>query len=346
MISGSGVETPRAAGGPARHVPVLREEVLNVLGPREGGLYLDATFGAGGYSEALLEKRSTRVLAIDRDPMAIEGGADLVRRAAGRLCLVEAHFAELEHVARRLGFGDFDGVVLDVGVSSMQIDDPERGFSFQKDGPLDMRMDRRGPSAADLVNTAEEKTLADILFWFGEERAARKIARAIVAARASAPFLSTASLAALIARVAPAKPGEIHPATRSFQALRIAVNDELGELVEALAGAESVLKEGGRLAVVTFHSLEDRLVKQFLAARSGRGQARSRLLPGEPSMPDPTFTLEGRQPIGPTAAEIAANPRARSAKLRYARRTQAPARGRDESLLVLARPSGGMSRRA
>lgn len=337
MTAGGGDEDDLAAGGPARHVPVLREEVLKVLGPREGGLYLDATFGAGGYSKAILETEATRVLALDRDPSAIEAGAWLVRRAQGRLCLVQSHFAELDEVARRLGFADFDGIVLDIGLSSMQIDDAGRGFSFSKDGPLDMRMDCHGPSAADLVNTAEEGTLADIFYWFGEERASRRIARAIVADRAKAPFVSTAALAALIARVAPGKPGEIHPATRSFQALRIAVNDELGELAQALAAAEAILKEGGQLAVVTFHSLEDRIVKQFFVSRSGRGQAPSRRLPGEPVPPDPTFVLDGGRLIVPAAAEIAANPRARSAKLRHGRRTSAPARGRDEALMGLAR---------
>jgi 16S rRNA (cytosine1402-N4)-methyltransferase len=336
MIAGSGVEDHRAAGGPARHVPVLRDEVIEVLCLRESGLYIDATFGAGGYTKALLETKETKVLALDRDPVAVAAGGLLVDRAGGRLLLVEAHFGELDAVARRCKFVPVDGIVLDIGVSSMQIDDAERGFSFMKDGPLDMRMDRRGPSAADLVNTAEEATLADIFFWFGEERAARRIARAIVADRAAAPFVSTGALASLIARVVPGKPGGIHPATRAFQALRIAVNDELAELAAALAGAEAILKEGGRLAVVTFHSLEDRIVKQFFAGRSGRGQAPSRRLPGETIPPEPTFILDGRQPIVPKAAEIAANPRARSAKLRHGRRTGAPSRGREESLMKLA----------
>jgi 16S rRNA (cytosine1402-N4)-methyltransferase len=336
MIPGRGDEASRAAGGPARHVPVLRAEALEVLRPRPGGLYLDGTFGAGGYSAALLEFPATRVLALDRDPVAIAAGAALVRRAEGRLRLVQARFGSLEIVASREGLADFDGVVLDIGVSSMQIDEASRGFSFSQDGPLDMRMDCAGQSAADLVNTAAEEVLADILFHYGEERAARRIARAIVAERAEAPFTTTARLAALIARVAPAKPGAIHPATRTFQALRIAVNDELGELVAALASAETVLKEGGRIAVVTFHSLEDRIVKQFLADRSGRGQTLSRLLPGEVAPPHPTFILEGKQPIVASAAELAENPRARSAKLRHGLRTNAPPRGIDPRSAQLA----------
>jgi 16S rRNA (cytosine1402-N4)-methyltransferase len=337
MTAGRGDEAPLAAGGPARHVPVLRAEVLRVLQPYAGGLYIDATFGAGGYTAALLEIPETRVLALDRDPIAIAAGAELVGRAEGRLTLVQARFGTLDTVAARHGLADFDGVVLDIGVSSMQIDDASRGFSFSQDGPLDMRMGCAGPSAADLVNTAPAEALADIFYHYGEERASRRIARALVAERAEAPFTTTARLAATIARVAPGKPGAIHPATRAFQALRIAVNDELGELAEALSAAEAVLKEGGRLAVVTFHSLEDRIVKQFLAARSGRGQAPSRRLPGEAAPPPPTFVVEGKQPIVASAAELAENPRARSAKLRHGIRTGAPARGRDESSETLSR---------
>ena len=281
MNAGRGEESDLAAGGPARHIPVLRDEVLALAAPQEGGLYLDATFGAGGYSRALLATPGARVLALDRDPDAIAAGAALAAEAGGRLLLVEARFSQLIEVAQRLNLGGFDAVLLDIGVSSMQLDDAARGFSFRGDGPLDMRMQQAGPSAADIVNTADEETLADILYYFGEERASRRIARAIVLDRAKTPFTSTAALAGMIARVAPGKPGEIHPATRAFQALRIAVNDELGELVAALAAAERVLKPGGRLVVVTFHSLEDRIVKQFFAERSGRGEAPSRRLPGE-----------------------------------------------------------------
>jgi 16S rRNA (cytosine1402-N4)-methyltransferase len=337
MNAGRGDENYLAAGGPARHIPVLRDEVLKIADPSEGGLYLDATFGAGGYSRALLAPQGARVLALDRDPAAIAAGASLAAESDGRLILVEARFSRLAEVARRLDLGDFDAVVFDVGVSSMQIDDAARGFSFRGDGPLDMRMQQTGQSAADIVNTADEATLADILYYFGEERASRRIARAIVLDRAKAPFVSTAALAGMIARVAPGKPGEIHPATRAFQALRIAVNDELGELVDALAAAETVLKPGGRLVIVAFHSLEDRIVKQFFAERSGHGEAPSRRLPGEPAPPPPTFRVAGKQPVTPGAAEIAANPRARSAKLRHGVRTAAPARPAGAELMALAR---------
>ncbi|MGH6793753.1 MAG: 16S rRNA (cytosine(1402)-N(4))-methyltransferase RsmH [Methylocella sp.] len=337
MTTGRGEEAYLAAGGPARHVPVLRDEVMAALAPREGGLYLDATFGAGGYSKALLAKPNTRVLALDRDPVAISGGAWLVAEARGRLCLAKERFGRLDQAARQRGFFDFDGVVLDIGVSSMQIDDPARGFSVRGDGPLDMRMDGEGTTAADLVNTADETTLANIFYFFGEERASRRIAHAIVTDRATAPFTSTLMLAALIARLAPGKPGEAHPATRAFQALRIAVNDELGELVRALAAAEAVLREGGRLVVVTFHSLEDRIVKQFFALRSGRGQTSSRRLPHEIAPPAPTFALPGKRPVTPSRRETSANRRARSAKLRHGVRTKAAPRGLDDRLMALAR---------
>jgi 16S rRNA (cytosine1402-N4)-methyltransferase len=337
MTAGRGDEAFLAAGGPARHVPVLRDEVMTALAPCEGGLYLDATFGAGGYARALLAVPRLRVLALDRDPIAIAGGAGLVSEALGRLCLVQEKFGRLDLAARERGLSDFDGVVLDIGMSSMQIDDAGRGFSFRGDGPLDMRMDRTGTSAADLVNTAGETTLANIFYYFGEERASRRIARAIVMDRAKAPFTSTVALASLIARVAPGKAGEMHPATRVFQALRIAVNDELGELVHALAAAEALLKQGGRLAVVTFHSLEDRIVKQFFTERSGRGKTLSRRLPHEIEPPEPTFSQSGKQPVTPSPGEIDANPRARSAKLRHGVRTKAMPRGPGDRLLALAK---------
>jgi 16S rRNA (cytosine1402-N4)-methyltransferase len=326
-----------AAGGLARHVPVLREEILAALAPRRGGMYLDATFGAGGYSEAILRIPETKVLALDRDPTAIAAGEKLVRGSKGRLRLASARFSKLVEVAQAHAIAGFDGIVFDIGVSSMQLDEAERGFSFRHDGPLDMRMGREGKSAADFVNGAEEAELADIFHHFGEERAARRIARAIVAERMRAPIATTGHLAEIITRAAPGSPGAIHPATRSFQALRIAVNDELGELVDGLFAAERMLRENGRLAVVTFHSLEDRIVKQFLASRSGRGEAASRLLPGEPARPAPTFMLAGRQPIEASAAEIERNPRARSAKLRFAARTAAPAQPADPALLRLSR---------
>ncbi len=228
-----------------------------------------------------------------------------------------------------LSLPPLDGVVLDIGVSSMQFDEAERGFSFRFDGPLDMRMSREGRSAADIVNGASEEDLADILYHYGEERASRRIARAIALDRKTNPFTSTRALAEMIARIMPGKPGDIHPATRSFQALRIAVNDELGELHDALEAAERHLAPGGTLAVVTFHSLEDRIVKRFFQGRSGRADAGSRHLPGEINRPAPTFASAGKQPVLPRADEIAANPRARSAKLRFGRRTEAPARAPD-----------------
>jgi 16S rRNA (cytosine1402-N4)-methyltransferase len=336
MMPGGGGEPPRAAGGPARHVPVLLEEVVASLALKEGGVYLDGTFGAGGYSRAILAVPNTRLVALDRDPTAIAGGAELAAEMGPRFTLVQTRFSQLDVALANLGIDAVDGVTLDIGVSSMQLDEAMRGFSFRAEGPLDMRMENAGLSAADLVNEASDEHLADILYYYGEERFARKIARAIVADRKAKPFTSTRQLAELVARLVPHKPTEIHPATRTFQGLRIAVNDELGELVRALLAAERVLKPGGRLVVVSFHSLEDRIVKQFLAARSGRGQARSRLLPGEPEPPPATFELIGKQPVSAGAEELNRNPRARSAKLRAAERTNAPARAADEAVAALA----------
>lgn len=350
MMGGGGhdPEGSGAAGGPARHVPVLREEVLAALDVAPG-LYLDATFGAGGYTSAVLETPGTRVLALDRDPTAVHAGGKLVDKYGDRLMLAEATFGTLADVAARFGLGPFDGICFDIGVSSMQLDQAARGFSFRADGPLDMRMGDRGTTAADLVNEASEAELADIFYYYGEERLARRIARAIVADRATTPFTTTGALAALLARIVPHKPTDIHPATRTFQALRIAVNDELGELVAGLAAAERMLRPGGRLAVVTFHSLEDRIAKQFFARRSGRGVASGRRLPGEEVPPPPSFTLPGRQPIAPSDAECRANPRARSAKLRVGIRTSAPAFALEPTLLAQARlpqaPTSGKVRR-
>jgi 16S rRNA (cytosine1402-N4)-methyltransferase len=338
MMTGRGGGHAIAAGGPARHIPVLREEVLAALAVKPGQSYLDATFGAGGYARAILAQENTRLLALDRDPQAVQAGSELVAAAGGRLHLVQSRFGQLAQVAQRLHLAPFDGVVFDIGVSSMQLDRASRGFSFRHDGPLDMRMEQEGRSAADVVNGADEETLADIFFYFGEERHARRLARRIVAERGDHPFTSTVQLADLIAGAMPQKRDDIHPATRVFQALRIAVNDELGELLRGLAGAEQVLRHGGRLAVVSFHSLEDRLAKLFLKERSGRGTAASRLLPGEAAAAPPTFDLAilDKQPIVPKPSEIAANPRARSAKLRAARRTEAPARALEPELLRLA----------
>ena len=324
----------RAAPG---HVPVLLKEAMEALDPRGGGVYVDGTFGAGGYARALLDL-GAHVIALDRDPSAIRAGEKLKAPSGGELELVEARFGELDEVAKRLGIDAVDGVVLDIGVSSMQLDEAARGFSLRFDAPLDMRMGGSGRSAADILRDEDEATIADILFHFGEERAARRIARAIVADREAKPFTSTLELAGMIARVAPARRGELtHPATRAFQALRIAVNDELGELARGLCAAELLLKVGGRLVVVTFHSLEDRIVKQFFASRSGRGRAASRRLPGEPAEAEPTFEVPRGQPIEPSEAEAQANPRSRSAKLRFGVRTAAPPRGRDEAIEALAR---------
>ena len=326
-----------AAPAAPGHVPVLLHEAMDALDPRAGGVYVDGTFGGGGYTRALLD-RGACVIALDRDPSAIRAGETLKASSGGRLELVEARFGELDGVAKRLGVETVHGVVLDIGVSSMQFDEAARGFSLRFDAPLDMRMGSSGRTAADILRDEDEATIADILFHFGEERAARRIARAIVADRETKPFSSTLELAGMIARVAPARRGELtHPATRAFQALRIAVNDELGELARGLFAAELLLKPSGRLVVVTFHSLEDRIVKQFFAARSGRGRAASRRLPGEPAEAEPTFEVPRGQPIEASEAETSANPRSRSAKLRFGVRTSAPPRGRDEAIEALAR---------
>jgi 16S rRNA (cytosine1402-N4)-methyltransferase len=306
-----------------RHVPVLGREAVGMLAPRAGGIYVDATFGAGGYTRMILETADTQVIGIDRDRSAIAGGFDLVERAGGRLTLAEDRFSHLGDVCAAQGFPAVDGVVMDVGVSSMQLDEGARGFSFRLDGPLDMRMGHDGPTAADVVARASEGDLADIIYIFGEERHSRKVARAVVAARKDAPISSTRALADIVARVVRSKPGDIHPATRTFQALRIFVNEELDELALALSAAERVLKPGGRLAVVSFHSLEDRIVKNFLVER-GKSGGGSRHLP-EVTQGAPSFELLTRRPIVADEAEVAANPRARSAKLRGAARTDAPA---------------------
>jgi 16S rRNA (cytosine1402-N4)-methyltransferase len=336
MNAGRGEEPTPVAGGPARHIPVLLEEAVSALAVRDGGVYLDGTFGAGGYTRAILARDGARVIALDRDPSAIAAGTDLIDAFGERLVLRQARFGELDEASRAAGFEALDGIVLDIGVSSMQFDEAARGFSFRFDGPLDMRMEMSGRSAADIVNAGDEEEIADILFHYGEERLARRIARAIVHDRKIEPFTTTAQLAGLIERINPPRFGQIHPATRAFQGLRIAVNDELGELARALAAAERMLRPGGVLAIVSFHSLEDRIVKQFFAERSGRGRARSRLLPGEPAQASPTFDCPGSQPVCPTDEEIASNPRSRSARLRFGRRTEAPARGLDGSWAKLA----------
>jgi 16S rRNA (cytosine1402-N4)-methyltransferase len=311
------------AGGPARHVPVLLRRAIEFLEVRDGGVYIDGTFGAGGYARAVLAAANARVIGIDRDREAIARGADLAQAAGGRLTLVEARFSQMAEIAQRLGHGAVDGVVLDLGVSSMQLDAAERGFSFRLDGPLDMRMGAEGPRAADVIARASEHELAAIIAALGEERHARAVARAIVAARRQAPIVTTGALADIVARVVHARPGGIHPATRTFLALRIFVNDELGELAAALVAAERILKPSGRLVVVAFHSLEDRIVKSFFSERSRTGGF-SRHRPEVALVP--TFVPLTKRPVVPDTAEIAQNPRARSAKLRAAERTNAAPR--------------------
>lgn len=302
------------------HIPVLLRPLLQAVAPVRG-IWIDGTFGAGGYARGLLEAGADQVIGIDRDPLALRMAEEWSGSYGSRLRLVAGTFSELDTVAD----GPVDGVVLDLGVSSMQLDQAERGFSFLKDGPLDMRMSQSGESAADLVNTAPEEVLADILYLYGEERASRRIARAIVAARGEAPIETTLRLAEIVARCLPRpKPGQSHPATRSFQAIRIAVNTEFEELAEGLMAAERALRPGGMLAVVTFHSLEDRVVKRFLQLRSG-GEAQSNRYAPANSPEKPRFQLVTRRAVGPDDQEMAENPRARSAKLRVARRTDAPA---------------------
>jgi 16S rRNA (cytosine1402-N4)-methyltransferase len=308
--------------GHSRHIPVLGREVLAWLNPREGGIYVDATFGAGGYSRAILETGEARVIGIDRDRTAISGGFELVDRSNGRLTLIEDRFSNLAEVCSAQGAPSVDGVVMDIGVSSMQLDEAARGFSFRGDGPLDMRMGQDGPTAADVIATASEADLANIIYIFGEERHSRGVARAIVAARKEAPVTTTRRLAELVTKVVRAKPGEIHPATRTFQALRIFVNQELDELHLALGAAERVLKPGGRLVVVSFHSLEDRIVKNFLNERAKAGGG-SRHHP-EIAQAAPSFVILTKRPVVAGDEEVLANPRARSAKLRAATRTDAP----------------------
>lgn len=326
------------AGGPARHVPVLLPEVLGHLAVMSGGRYIDGTFGAGGYSRAILE-RGGSVLAIDRDPAALAAGAALAAESGGRLRLVEGRFSDLDAHARAAGFCPVDGIVLDVGVSSMQIDDPARGFSFRREGPLDMRMGADGPDAAAIVNKAPVKELASILRVYGEERNAGRIARAIDRARKEAPIVSTLRLATIVSEAGgPQGASRIHPATRSFQALRIFINGELEELARALAAAEAVLVAGGRLVIIAFHSLEDRIVKRFLNERSrvARGSRHAPLVRSEP----PTFKLATRGAIQPGLVEIEKNPRARSALLRAAIRTEAASRALDFHAIGVPRLHG------
>ncbi len=334
MTAGGGGSA--VAGGLAPHVPVLGRPTLDFLNVKDGGVYIDATFGAGGYTRAILAAADCKVIAIDRDPDAIALGRELTA-ANKRLTLVEDRFSNLAQIARAAGRDTVDGVVLDLGVSSMQLDTAERGFSFRLEGPLDMRMGASGASAAEVVAAASERDLADIIFLLGEERHSRAVARAIVKARTASPITTTAALANIVASVVRARLGDIHPATRTFQALRIFVNDELGELARALAASERVLKTGGRLVVVSFHSLEDRIVKNFFAARA-TARGGSRHAP-EVKHSAPSFRILTKRPVTADKEEVGSNPRARSAKLRAAERTEAPAHGGDVSNLLPRLPA-------
>jgi 16S rRNA (cytosine1402-N4)-methyltransferase len=305
------------------HVPVMLDEVMAVLQPRDDAIYVDGTFGGGGYSAALLASANCRVFGIDRDAEAIARGRALAEQSGGRLTLIHGRFSEMDELLEAQGVAKADGVALDLGVSSFQLDEGARGFSFSSDGPLDMRMDHtRGETAADLLNTLSEDAIADILRRYGEEKRAKSIARAIVAAR---PIERTRELADIAERVLGRAAHKIHPATRTFQALRIAVNDELGELERGLQAAERVLRPQGRLAAVSFHSLEDRIVKRFLVERAGRTSRGSRHEPEKVPMQAPTFQAIGKNPQVPSDQEMRTNPRARSARLRVAERNSAPA---------------------
>ena len=310
------------------HIPVLLQPLLAAVAPVQGR-WLDGTFGAGGYARGLLAAGADHVVGVDRDPLALEMAAGWGADFGPRLSLIAGNFSDLDQHAG----APLDGIVLDLGVSSMQLDLAARGFSFAKDGPLDMRMSQDGYSAADLVNTADEAHLADILYLYGEEHASRRIARAIVTARALAPIATTLQLAEIVSRCLPRpKPGQSHPATRSFQAIRIAVNTEFTELAAGLAAAERILKPGGHLAVVTFHSLEDRIVKRFFQLASGAEANTNRYAPAR-AEDAARFTLTTRRAVAPDEDELARNPRSRSAKLRVGRRTDVPARALDPAAL-------------
>lgn len=308
------------------HTPVMMNEMLSALSPRDGAVYLDATFGAGGYAVALLEAADCTVWGIDRDPVALAIGGELRKKYHHRLMVLNGPFGDMVRLLADVGVDAIDGIAFDLGVSSMQLDDGARGFSFRADGPLDMRMADTGMTAAEVVNRLAEKELADIIYRYGEERRSRHIAKAIVDLRKITPITRTGQLAELVRRVVAKSKDGIDPATRTFQALRIYVNDELGELARGLNAAEVLLRPGGRLSVVSFHSLEDRQVKEFLQLRSGAGPKPSRHLPPQQTdQPEPTFKLQRRRALKTTKAEAALNPRARSARMRLAERTDAPA---------------------
>ena len=319
------VASPRSNAAAAAHRPVLLPEVIDALALRDGGIYVDGTFGAGGYSRAMLDTAACSVFGIDRDPTAIEAGQSMARAYDGRLTLLEGCYGDMDRLLAERGVDGVDGVALDLGVSSMQLDRAERGFSFRFDGPLDMRMGDSGPTAADIVNSWEEKRLADAIFRYGEERQSRRVARAIVREREREPIATTARLADIVRRVVgrpdDRKEGRIDPATRTFQALRIAVNDELGELERGLEAAQGLLRQNGRLAVVSFHSLEDRIVKDFMRERSDAAPRPSRHMPDIGRKVEAPFRLVSRRPILPNETETALNSRARSARLRVAEAT-------------------------
>jgi 16S rRNA (cytosine1402-N4)-methyltransferase len=314
------------------HTSVLLAEVVAALLPEgrdhDGAIFVDGTFGAGGYTRALLEAANCTVFAVDRDPQAVKGAAPLIERFPNRLQVIQGRFGDMARLLADRGIAAVNGIAFDFGVSSMQLDQAARGFSFRFSGPLDMRMEQAGQSAADIVNAMAERPLADLIFTFGEERQARRIARAIVAARELAPIETTDRLAEIVRRAIGGKPNPkaIDPATRTFQALRIAVNDELGEIDRGLAAAETLLAPGGRLAVVSFHSLEDRRVKQFLRDRAGAAPKASRHLPvrDADAAREPVFRLISPGGVTPSDRELAENPRARSARLRIAERTSRP----------------------
>lgn len=332
--------------GHQRHIPVLLSEVVESLSPLDGEIHVDGTFGAGGYTRAILEKARCRVIAFDRDPRAVCDAGPLRERYAARLTLRESPFSEMEGEVRDvLGTADggcVDGVVLDIGVSSMQFDEAGRGFSFMHDGPLDMRMSAAGESAADFVNTADEEDIANVIFGYGEEKRSRAIARAISKRRTHTPYTRTRELADTVLGVFHGRKQDgKHPATRTFQALRIHVNDELGELARGLSAAENILKPGGRLAIVTFHSLEDRIVKRFFAARTGREPGVSRHLPVQSiKSANPSFRFVNSRPLTPSQGELDLNPRARSARLRWAVRTNEAPYPLDFDALDMPRPLG------
>ncbi|MGB1036135.1 MAG: 16S rRNA (cytosine(1402)-N(4))-methyltransferase RsmH [Candidatus Puniceispirillales bacterium] len=306
------------------HNPVLVVEVVEALSPKADAVYLDATFGRGGYSRAILDAAPCEVIAIDRDPDAIAAGQSLCREYDDRLTLLEGRFSQIRSLLASINVPYVDGIVFDFGVSSPQLDDADRGFSFRFDGPLDMRMEKSGTDASDFINTASEKDIADILWQFGEERASRRIARAIIDAREETGITTTFQLAKIIRAVMPRpKPGQIDPATRSFQAIRIYINNELEEIRAALPAAMASLKPGGKLAVVAFHSLEDRLVKTFIMNEAGKAPRPSRHLPDLEEHP-PRLKMITRKPIIPSDDEMHRNPRSRSARLRIAERTDAP----------------------